>query len=73
MKSFKDTAPKHLHDLISGAIFDFAGYLTTREESFPVGASEEVYPVLEAIEDWSETRDLSLDNPEIEHWEEELE
>lgn len=56
------------HEIISGAIFDFAGYLTTRDETIKVGASAEASPIVDRIRDWASTRDLSIDDADVQGW-----
>ena len=57
-----------LQMLISGAIFDFAGYLTTREKVIPVGASADAAPMVELIKDWAAKRNLSTNDAAVLSW-----
>jgi hypothetical protein len=71
-------APDHTEDVlgmvhtkqavISGAIFDFAGYLTTRPTATRFGSCEEASPMAELIREWAALRGLSLDGAEVESW-----
>lgn len=58
--------------VISGAIFDFAGYLTTRPEAIAVGATAEAAPVCDLVKEWAELRGLSLDDAAVLSWQEAL-
>lgn len=55
---------------IAGALFDFAGYLTTRpaEHSFTVGAVHNATPMVESLKAWAKKRGLSLDDANVEGW-----
>jgi hypothetical protein len=57
-----------MHKLISGALYDFAGYITTRKNDFSVGGYSDPSPVLEAMIEWASLRNLNLDDPDIENW-----
>ena len=57
-----------LQMLISGAIFDFAGYLTTLENVIPVGSSADAAPMVELIKDWAEKRNLNINDAAVMSW-----
>lgn len=59
---------KHAPMDIAGALFDFLGYLTTREESLSIGASEDATPPLRHLQDWAARRGLSLSPADVQHW-----
>jgi hypothetical protein len=56
------------HALIAGALFDFLGYLTTRDETLKLGSCEHATPAVDALAAWAETRNLDLDEPAIKDW-----
>lgn len=53
---------------ISGALFDFLGFLTTREESVAFGMCEDASPACLLLNEWAKKRNLCLDDPNIENW-----
>lgn len=57
-----------MNKLFAGLLYDFAGYLTTREQSFVSGASEDPSPVLNHLEAFAKMRGLSLNDPDIVDW-----
>jgi hypothetical protein len=57
------------HDVIAGAVFDFAGYLTTRDETIKVGAKANAAPMADHVKQWAMQRQLDIDNADVEHWE----
>lgn len=62
---------KTVEELIMGAIFDFAAYLTTRDETIKVGAKADASPMVELIKDWSKR--YKIDKTEVnDKWTEEL-
>ena len=54
--------------VISGALFDFAGYLTTLDESVTFGSFENASPMVEHLQAWAKKRELSLDDADVQHW-----
>lgn len=56
--------------VIAGALFDFAGFLTTRKESMSVGASEMASPMAEAIKEFAKLRELPIDDAAVLSWQE---
>ena len=56
--------------VIAGAIFDFAGFLTTREGVIEVGANANASPVADLIQEWAELRGLSLADASVLSWQE---
>jgi len=56
-------------EVISGALFDFAGYLTCQDEVMPVGASADAAPMADALKEWAGTRGLELEDAAVEDWE----
>lgn len=62
--------PDGLPMVIGGAIFDFAGYLTTRQDVIEVGATANAAPIADLVKDWAKLRGLSLDEPAVLSWQE---
>lgn len=59
-----------LSQVISGAIFDFAGYLTTRPNVIEVGSTANASPVADLVKEWAALRGLSLDDAAVLSWQE---
>jgi hypothetical protein len=55
-------------DLIAGALFDFAGFLTTRDKPVEFGASCDASPAVELLQQFAKKRGLSLESPDIQQW-----
>lgn len=53
---------------IVGAIYDFAGYLTTRPTAFKVGGNITVYKIHEHLKQWASNRELSLHDADVKNW-----
>lgn len=58
-----------LDHVVAGALFSFIAFLTTREEKTVCSATNCATPILEALKEFSEKRNLSIDNPMIDQWE----
>lgn len=56
--------------VIAGAIFDFAGYLTTRDIVIEVGSTANASPVADLVRDWAALRGLSLADAAVLSWQE---
>lgn len=56
------------HEIIAGAIFDFAGYLTSLKQGYKVGAKHDAAPMVKLIEAWAEQRGLDLSNADVQTW-----
>ena len=56
------------HDVVAGAIFDFAGFLTSHKVMIEVGSCSNASPMVERIKEWSGNRGLSLENPDVFGW-----
>jgi hypothetical protein len=54
--------------IIVGALFDFGGFLTTREQSMAVGSKELASPMADAIKEFAEKRGLSIDDAAVREW-----
>jgi hypothetical protein len=54
--------------IVAGALFDFAGFLTTRDTAIRVGASENAAHVVDALRRFASMRLLPLDNAAVISW-----
>lgn len=54
--------------LITGALFDFIGYLTTRPKTIKAGEKEPVYDLHEALTKWAKERKLDLQKADVQGW-----
>lgn len=61
MKRFDDAT-------IAGAIFDFAGYLTTREEDFMVGSHSHSGEIVNHIIEFLKSRNIDSTKADVENW-----
>lgn len=62
--------PAALAVVVAGALFDFLGYLTSRDKVISLGATEEAGTAVEAVNEWATARGLSLDEPAVSDWHE---
>jgi len=53
---------------IAGALYDFMGYLTTRDSDIVVGKHAVVYPIMDAFKDWAYDRGLDIDHADVRNW-----
>lgn len=65
-----DPLPAELSVVVAGALFDFLGFLTTRDKVVSLGATEEAGAAVEAVSEWAATRGLSLDEAAVGGWRE---
>jgi hypothetical protein len=57
------------HNMISGALFDFLGYLTTRPVPRVIGAHATTSPeFVELLSEWAATRNLDLSGADVALW-----
>lgn len=54
--------------IVAGAIFDFAGFMTTRSEVIEVGSTAEAGPVADLVKEWAELRGLNLADAAVLSW-----
>jgi hypothetical protein len=54
--------------MISGAIYDFLGYLTTLSPSIVVGGSEDCTIPLDKFMEWAQERGLDIRNADVLDW-----
>lgn len=57
-----------LPPIVAGAVFDFAGFMTTRSEVIEVGSVAAAGPVAELVKEWAELRGLDLANADVLSW-----
>lgn len=64
------TLPKtpEIDFLISGAIFDFMGFLSSRATTVTIGGSNNVVVLIEVFEDWARRRHLQAENALVTDW-----
>lgn len=56
------------HAVIAGVLFDFMGWLTSRQERLVLSASDEASPAVKVIEEFAKMRGLSLDDAKVKDW-----
>jgi hypothetical protein len=56
------------HSVVAGALFDFMGWLTSRNKQLTLSGADEASPAVEAIQEFSEKRGLSLKDAEVGFW-----
>jgi hypothetical protein len=60
------------HGVIAGALFDFMVWLTSRKERIVLSSADQASPAVDAIRDFAKMRALSLDNAQVQTWQEAL-
>jgi hypothetical protein len=60
------------HAVIAGALFDFMGWLTTRDERLVLSSADEASPAVDAIRDFAKMRGLSLDDAMVQDWQDSM-
>lgn len=56
------------HAVIAGVLFDFMGWLTTREARLTLSSTDDASPAVEAITEFAKMRELCLDDAQVKHW-----
>ncbi len=56
------------HSVVAGVLFDFMGWLTSREKRLTLSSTDEAGPAVEAITEFAKMRGLSLHDAQVEHW-----
>lgn len=56
------------HAVIAGALFDFMGWLTSRPKRIMLSSVDDASPAVDAIKDFAKMRGLSLDDAEVQDW-----
>jgi hypothetical protein len=57
-----------VHSVITGALFDFMGWLTSRKERLVLSSADEASPAVDAIRDFAKMRGMSLDDAKVQDW-----
>jgi hypothetical protein len=70
MTHAKDEALKLALDdqVIAGALFDFMGWLTSRNERLVLSSADNAGPAVEVIKEFAKMRGLSLDDARVQDW-----
>jgi hypothetical protein len=58
--------------VVVGALYDFMGWLTTRDEPITVSRSHTVYAVMESFQAWAKERGFNIDAADVEGWQRRL-
>jgi len=56
------------HAVIAGVLFDFMGWLTSRQERLVLSASDEASPAVKVIQEFANMRGLKLEDAQVERW-----
>ena len=56
------------HPVIAGMLFDFMGWLTSREARLTLSSTDDASPAVEAITEFAKMRGLSLDDARVQDW-----
>ncbi len=56
------------HSVVAGALFDFMGWLTSRDKRLTLSSTDEATPAVEAITEFAKMRGLRLEDARVEHW-----
>jgi len=56
------------HSVVAGALFDFMGWLTSRDKRLMLSSTDEATPAVEAIAEFAKMRGLLLEDAQVEHW-----
>jgi hypothetical protein len=54
--------------VIAGAVFDFLGFLTTRDKPTSFGATRNASPAVKLLQEWANKRGLDLVGADVEGW-----
>lgn len=60
------------HGMIAGALFDFMAWLTSRPKRIMLSSADDASPAVDAIKDFAKLRGLSLDDAQVQNWQEAL-
>ena len=60
------------HSIVAGALFDFMGWLTSRNERLVLSSTENAAPAADAIKDFAHMRNLNIDDAKVRDWQEHL-
>lgn len=62
------SAVREPHSMIAGALFDFAGFLTTRPTVTQFGSTADPCSAVDLLTQWAATRGLHLDEADVGGW-----
>jgi hypothetical protein len=68
VQPMRRSAPAPVEPVITGAIYDFAGFLTTRDAVIEVGSTANAAPIADLIEEWCQLRDISFSDAMVKDW-----
>jgi hypothetical protein len=54
--------------MVAGALFDFMGWLTSRDQRLTLSSTDEASPAVEAITEFAKMRGLSLVDARVQDW-----
>jgi hypothetical protein len=57
-----------IEQVIAGALFDFAGHLTSMDEPATFSSRHDAAPAVKLLSDWAARRGLSLDEARVKDW-----
>lgn len=60
------------HSIVAGALFDFMGWLTSRDERLVLSSTDDAAPAADAIKDFAKMRHLSLNDAQVKEWQKHL-
>lgn len=62
--------PDQIHEIIAGALFDFAGFLTSlpKERAVTFSGSHNASPAVTLLTEWAKKRGLQLDEAQVSGW-----
>ena len=61
-----------VHDIVAGALFDFMAWLTSRPKRIMLSSIDDASPAVDAIRDFAKLRGLSLDDAQVQAWQDVL-
>ena len=64
---------KRMDALIAGALFDFAGHLTTMDEVYEIGAARDSTRMVAELQAWASKRGLDLSDADVMNWQDKQE
>ena len=53
---------------VAGALFDFLGYLTTRESPVTFSTRHSASPAVEVLQAWADKKGLDISDADVENW-----
>ncbi len=59
---------EYIAQVVAGALFDFAGFLTTRDEPITASARHDATPWVDAIREFASMRGLDISDADVTGW-----